>query len=387
MSDSQPTQDSGSPRKPIDPKGTSAPPPPPPGYVPAVYVQQPSGSSSAVRVGLYLLLVALLVSITLNVYLFGPVKAIAKALGGGLDERPYNAQIEPTNDKNRVVVVHIEGMIDGPTAEFTRQAFHRLEEDPPGAVVLRVESGGGYVTPSDQMWHAIMRFKKEHPKVPVIASFGNLAASGGYYVAAPADYIFCERTTITGSIGVMANIPAAGGLMEKLGLEVNVVVADGSPNKDHGNNPFIQWYDDQGNLTEEGKESMDVVKNMLNESYDTFLTVVKEGRTAANKTITAADMEAAATGEVFQGKEALEAKLVDKIGYLDDAIEYARDKAGIKEDDMKVTVLEEPSEGMLSGLFARRRGVDATNLQEGDLQRLADDAMGVRLQYRASRYR
>jgi protease-4 len=286
-----------------------------------------------------------------------------------------------------VVVVHVAGMIDGPTAEFTRQAFHRLEQDPPGAVILRVESGGGYVTPSDQMWHAIKNFKKEHPDVPVVASFGNLAASGGYYIAAPADYIFCERTTITGSIGVMANIPAAGGLMEKLGLEVNVVVADGSPNKDHGNNPFIQWYDDEGKLTEEGEESKEVVKRMLNESYDTFLTVVKEGRTAANKNITEADMEAAANGDVFQGEEALDAKLVDKIGYLEDAIEYARKQANIKEDDLKVTVLEEPSEGMISGLFARRQGVDATNLKEGDLQRLADDATAIRLQYRASRYR
>lgn len=382
MTESHSTGPGGSPRQPIDPTGTSAPPPPPPGYVPAVYVQQPSASRNAMRVVLYLLLVALLVSITLNVYLFGPVKAIAAALSGGIQEQPYNAEFEPTGDTNRIVVVHVEGLIDGPTAEFTRQAFQRLEEDPPAAVILRVDSGGGYVTPSDQMWHAIMQFKARRPDVPVIASFGNLAASGGYYISAPCDYIFCERTTITGSIGVMAQIPAAGGLMEKIGLEVNVIVATGSPVKDHGNNPFIQWYDEEGKLTKEGEESMAVIKNMLDRSYETFQKVVVDGRTAANKNITAEDMKAVATGKVFQGKQALDAKLVDELGYLDDAIDYAIKKKGLKKDDVKISVLAEPTEGMLSGLFARRQGVDLTDLAGGDLQKLADDATAVRLEYR-----
>ena len=383
MPESSSTQSGGEPRQPIDPAGTSAPPPPPPGYVPAVYVQQPSGSRSALRVVLYLMLAALLVSVTLNVYQAGPLRVIAQAIRGGLNERPYNAEVEPTGDDQRVVVVHVEGLIDGPTAEFTRQAFHRLEEDPPAAVILRVDSGGGYVTPSDQMWHAIKQFKARHPDVPVVASFGNLADSGGYYISAPCDYIFCERTTITGSIGVMANMPAAGGLIEKLGVEINVVVADGSPNKDHANNPFISWYDEQGNLTQEGKDAMVVVKNMLNTSYDTFLKVVIDGRTAANKNITAEDMKAVATGKVFQGKEALDAKLVDEIGYLDDAIDYVVKKQGLKKDDLTINVLEEPSGGMLSGLFARRQqGVDFTNVTGQDLQMLANDATQVRLEYR-----
>lgn len=379
-SESNPSSQPGEPRKPIDPTGTSTPPPPPPGYVPAVYVQQPKAGGAG-KIVTYLLMVGLLVSVTLNVYLYGPVKTIASALAGGLQEQPYNPTVEATGDTERVVVVNIAGLIDGPTAAYTRQAFERLKQDPPGAVVLRVESGGGYVTPSDQMWHAITEFKAAHPKVPVIASFGNLAASGGYYISAPCDYIFCERTTMTGSIGVMAQMPGAGGLIEKMGLEMNVIVASESPNKDHGNNPFVKWYDDQGELTQEGQDAMAVVMNMLDRSYATFFEVVKDGRTTANPSITEADMKAAATGAVFVGQEALDVKLVDEIGYLDDAIAFAAKRAKISGTPRVYTYFE-PTEGLLGSLVTGPDGVDLTNVTGDQLRGLMDDATAVRLEYR-----
>ena len=225
MSDSPTPNPSGAPRPPIDPTGTSTPPPPPPGYVPAVYVQQPSGSKSATKVILYLLVVALLTSIMINVYLskYGPVATVLSALtSSGLQEQPYRSEVAPSEVEDRIVVVEINGTIDGPTAAFAEEAFYQLKEDPPAAVVLRVNSGGGGVTASDQIWHAIKDFQAEHPKVPIVSSFGTVAASGGYYIAAPTDYIFCERTGITGSIGVMAQrADAPSGLMEdKLGVEV-----------------------------------------------------------------------------------------------------------------------------------------------------------------------
>ena len=160
-----------------------------------------------------------------------------------MQEQLYNPTYEPVKHSDRVVVVEITGMIDAANAEFARQAFYKLEQDKPAAVVLRVESGGGGVTASDQIWHAIQSFRAAHPDVPFVASFGAVAASGGYYISAPADRIFCERTGITGSIGVLAQVPAAGGVIEKLGLEMNMVIADKSPNKDDANDFFVQWYD------------------------------------------------------------------------------------------------------------------------------------------------
>lgn len=383
MSDDPNTNDStpqpGNPRPPIDPTGTSAPPPPPPGYVPAVYVQ--SGSRSGSKLLTYILFVGLLTSVTLNIYLYGPVSTIARALSGGLQEAAYNPAVEPSEIDDRVVVVKIAGLIDDPMAEYARQAFYKLEQDPPAAVVLRVESGGGGVTASDQIWHSLTRFMDAHPDVPVVASFGIAAASGGYYISAPTDYIFAERTTVTGSIGVYVNIPAAGAMIEKIGVEMNMVIADESPAKDDANNLFIEWYDDEGNLTEAGEDSLEVVKNLVNRSYDTFLTVVQEGRTAANPSITKADMKAASNGAIFIGTEALDAKLVDEIGYLDDAIAYAADQAGIT-DEPNVTVLNKPVPGLLSSVMGERDGVNLANVTGHELRELVEDASAIRLEYR-----
>lgn len=388
MSDSTPPSGTtpgnapGEPRQPIDPTGTSTPPPPPPGYVPAVYVQQPSGSRGLNKIVMYLLFVGLLVSVTANVYLAGPVAAVLKAFSlTGPIEQPYQPSFEPTGDTERIVVVEVAGMIDSTTAEFCRKTFHILEQDPPGAVVLRVESGGGGVTASDQIWHAIKNFRAKHPDVPVVASFGGIAASGGYYISTPADYIFHERTGITGSIGVLAQVPALGGMVEKLGVEMNMIIADDSPEKDDANNLFIEWYDEEGNLTDQGQESYAVLKDLLNNAYDTFVDVVVEGRTAADSSITEDELKAAATGAIFYGEEALDAKLVDEIGFLDDAIAYAAKQANIT-GDLNVSIQRKPVPGLFGGGVSRGGGVDLTDVTGGELRTLFEDATAMRLEYR-----
>ncbi|MEM9108644.1 MAG: S49 family peptidase [Planctomycetota bacterium] len=372
----------GEPRHPIDPTGTSTPPPPPPGYVPAVYVQHPGTGKGIGKILMYLLAVGLLVSITINIYLAGPVAVFMKAFSSTAPpERAFNPVFEPTGDTGRVVVVEIAGTIEGTVADFARQAFYTLEKDPPAAVVLRVESGGGGVTASDQIWHAITRFRTAHPDVPVVASFGAVAASGGYYIAAPSDYIFNERTGITGSIGVLAQVPAAGRMVEKLGVEMNMIIANKSPNKDDANNLFVNWYDDEGNLTEDGSAAVAVLENLVDDAYDTFFTVVEKGRQAADPSITTEDLEKAATGAIFIGEEAKEAKLVDEIGYLDDAIAYAAKQAKLS-GDPAVTIIRQPAPGLFGAMISGGDGVDLTDVTGADLRRLVDDATTVRLEYR-----
>ena len=388
----------GQPRPPIDPTGTSAPPPPPPGYVPAVYVQHPSAKSGATKIIMYVLAVGLLISLVLNVYLSGPLSAIAEALAGGIQEERINPEVEVTGDTNRVVVVEITGTIDAAMAAYASNAFYQLTEDPPGAVVLRVESGGGGVKASDQIWHALTQFRKAHPDVPVITSFGTVAASGGYYVSAPADYIFCERTGITGSIGVLAQLPAAGGMIEKLGLEMNMVIASQSPNKDDANNLFTSWYTkdnqdkSQGHvtvngekrfLTADGAAGRSVLENLVDSAYVTFADVVVKGRTAANSKITKAQLEPAMTGKIFVGKAAVKAKLVDKIGYLDDAITYAAKQAKLDEG-YAIYAISQDEPFSLFSLMGRRsgKGLDLTDITASDLHNLYDDATAVRLEYK-----
>ena len=135
----------------------------------------------------------------------------------------------------------IEGVISEETQSFVREALQSIEmnkEDMPRAIILRVDSPGGYVGPSDRILHDIENFKKKHPSIPIVASFGSVAASGGYYVSAACDYLMAEPTCTTGSIGVILHAFTFGKLMDNLGVEPKVVVADGSPKKDVANNPF-----------------------------------------------------------------------------------------------------------------------------------------------------
>lgn len=385
MADEQTPPTPGAPRPPIDPTGTSTPPPPPPGYVPAVYVQHPSASKGIGKIVMYLLVVGLLTSLMVNVYLskYGPVATMLSALtAGGLQEESYYPQVTPSDIKNRVVVVEISGTIEGSVAEFARQTFYTLEKDPPAAVVLRVESGGGGVTASDQIWQAIKRFRAAHPEVPVVSSFGAVAASGGYYIAAPSDYIFCERTGITGSIGVLAQVPGLGGMVEKLGVEMNMVIATNSPNKDDANNLFIEWYDDEGNLTQEGEDSVAVLKNLVDGAYTTFFEVVETGRQAADPSITTEELRKAATGAIFIGEEAKAAKLVDEIGYLEDAILYAHKQAKLT-GEPKVTVRRQLTPGLLGSLVSGKgEGVNLADVTGDQLRQLVDDATAVKIEYR-----
>lgn len=384
MSDNSPNTP-GSPRQPINPAGTSSAPPPPPGYIPAVYVQQPSASGGASKVLIYILLVLLLVSVTLNVYFRGPLKTLADVLTAtGPQETAYTPELRNPQSDDRVAVVVVAGTIDGPTAEYCRLAFAKLEANPPKAVVLRVESGGGGVTASDQIWHYIKNFRAANPDVPVVASFGGVAASGGYYIAMPCDYIFHERTGITGSIGVLAQVPAFGGLIEMYGVEMNMVIANNSPDKDDANNLFIEWYDEEGNITEQGEEAVAVLGNLVNDAYETFFTVVKDGRMSMDASITEEDMRAVATGKIFIGEEALDAKLVDAMGYLDEAVAYAAQQAGIS-GDPEVTVMREPVPSKLQqflGFEHGEDGVDLSRITGDDLRQLLGESTAVQLEYR-----
>jgi len=373
------------PQPPINPAGTSSAPPPPPGYVPAVYVQQPSASGGMNKILIYILFVLLLVSVTLNVYLRGPIYTIAKVLTEtGPSEKPYAAQVSDELSEDRVAVVVVSGTIDGPTAEYCRLAFDKLTQNPPKAVVLRVESGGGGVTASDQIWHYIKNFRAEHPDIPVVASFGHVAASGGYYIAMPCDYIFHEATGITGSIGVLAQIPALGGFIKQHGIEMNMVIATRSQEKDDANNLFVEWYDEQGELTDAGQEAVTVLTNLVDRSYDTFFGVVKEGRTRMDSSITEEQLREVATGAIFYGEEAKAAGLVDQTGYLDEAIAYAASQAGMS-GDPEVTVMREPVPSQLQqmlGLSQREDGLDLGNITSDDLRELLEETTAVRLEYR-----
>ncbi len=182
------------------------------------------------------------------------------------------------------------------------------------AVVLRINTPGGSVTTSDIISHEIDNFKKKR-NVPVVAELMDVAASGGYYIATSADRIIAHPTTVTGSIGVIAISVSASGLMEKIGI-TNQTIKSG-PMKDIGS-PLKS-------MTEEERK---VLQSIIDGMYERFLDKVSSGRPNMLKR---EELRKVADGRVYTASQAKDLKLVDSIGYLDDAIEWAKQAAGVKE--------------------------------------------------------
>ena len=185
------------------------------------------------------------------------------------------------------------------------------EDDDVKAVVLRVNSPGGSAYASEQIWHAMMNLKA---KKPVVVSMGGYAASGGYYISCPANYIIAEPTTITGSIGIFGMFPDFSGLLtEKLGIKFDEVKTNKHAAFGTMSRPF-------------NAEEMALLEQYIDRGYQLFRKRVADGRKQSVEAI-----EKIAQGRVWLANDALKNKLVDEIGSLDKAIEKAAKLAKLSE--------------------------------------------------------
>lgn len=178
------------------------------------------------------------------------------------------------------------------------------------AVILEIDSPGGAAGESDAMYKLITDFK-ERTKLPVIAVCENLAASGGYYVACAADQIFASPMSITGSIGVIMHHIIIKGLLEDI-LKVEVVTIKSGEYKDIIS-PFRQMKE----------EERQYLQDLINRSYSRFKEVVSTARK-----MELSQVNTVADGKIYVGEQALKAGLVDKIGYLDDAVDAIKELTG-----------------------------------------------------------
>ncbi len=341
---------------------------------------QANKQSGLMKILKRVLIGATVLSLLANFYMAG---IIALFLGVGGPEKTLDGT-RPADFTNpqRIVVVDIKGGIDDAQAAYLSKTLNHLDAYPPAALVLHIDSPGGGVSASDQMHHALMEFKKHHADVKMIASFGGVAASGGYYIAMPCDSIVCEPTGITGSIGVIAQIPALGGLAKKFGVEMNTVIADGSPHKADANDLFVSWYDDKGEITPAGKAAKEVLGNLLNSAYARFHAVVEAGR--LKNGATKEEIAAFSNGKIYTADEALKLKVVDEVGYLDSAIERAR-KAAKLGADAPVSLIRHEKSGILSritGASHTADGIDMTDIQPGQMRDMLNALGGVKLEYR-----
>ena len=185
------------------------------------------------------------------------------------------------------------------------------EDDDVKAVVLRVNSPGGSAYASEQIWHAMTSLKA---KKPVVVSMGGYAASGGYYISCPANYIIAEPTTITGSIGIFGMFPDFSGLLtEKLGIKFDEVKTNKHAAFGTMSRPF-------------NAEEMALLEQYIDRGYQLFRKRVADGRKQSVEAI-----EKIAQGRVWLANDALKNKLVDEIGSLDKAIEKAAKLAKLSE--------------------------------------------------------
>ncbi len=228
---------------------------------------------------------------------------------------------EKYEGKNKVAVIYANGQIvdyvdDSNDEVIVPSAFLKTlkeveKDDNIKAVVIRVNSPGGSASASEKIWQAIKKLKS---KKPVVVSFGEVAASGGYYISCGADYIFTDKNTITGSIGVFGILPNLQKLMEKdLGLYTDTVKTN--------------TYADMMNILRPVQPREEaVIMYRIEKVYDTFLSRVSEGRKLDKKYI-----DEIGQGRVWSGTDAVKLKLADEVGTLEDAIAYAAEKANIKE--------------------------------------------------------
>jgi protease-4 len=257
----------------------------------------------------------------------------------------YNKEL-----KDRIAVVFAKGPIlygEGTQSIIAQGVFvetleELAEDDWVKAVVLRIDSPGGSALTSELLWQTINKVKQQKP---VLVSMGNVAASGGYYIAAGADQIFADPLSITGSIGVFASLPNASGLLENMGIHVETVET----------HPDALGY----SIFQPLSKAFEIqTKKSIQITYETFKRRVAQGRNL-NETV----VENIAQGRVWTGKQALEIGLVDSLGGLEETIAAAAKLAGLEEyNRMEYPKFEENLSTLLPGMSLSMEGNRFWNL-------------------------
>jgi protease IV len=228
----------------------------------------------------------------------------------------------PTGDHVAVVSVHGPIVMREPgglfpadvaSAERIVEELERIREnDNVQALLLDIDSPGGAVLPTEQIYAELLRIQADD--IPIVAHFGTTAASGAYYIAAPADVIVSNPSTITGSIGVITQVPNLEELFEKLGIEMQIIVTG----------EFKDMMQPSRPLTEEERQ---IIAEIQRETYEEFVSAIVTGRDLSE-----AEVRELADGRIYSGRQALDNGLVDRMGDYRAAIQVAGELSGLGDD-------------------------------------------------------
>jgi protease-4 len=257
---------------------------------------------------------------------------------------------QPPSESNQIALIRIEGVIldaDEPVEQL--RTFS--ENDAIRAILIRIDSPGGAVVPSQEIYDEVRKIRNEG-RQKVVVSMGSVAASGGYYIASASDRIIANPGTLTGSIGVILEMPNFEGLMKKIGVESTVIKS--GAHKDLIS-PFRKL----------GDQERTILQRVMDDVHDQSIQAVADGRGLEKATVAAI-----ADGQVFTGRQAKENGLVDDIGTFEDAIKVTGELAGI----VGRPVVVEPKRQ-----FSLREWI--TTIFRGRIGALADPIPAIRLNY------
>ena len=208
---------------------------------------------------------------------------------------------------SRIALVRIEGPILD-SRDIVEEIKEHTKDHSIKAIILRIDSPGGAVAPSQEIYEEV---KKAAAAKKVVVSMGSIAASGGYYIAAPADMIIANPGTLTGSIGVIMEIPNIEGLMSKIGVTTEVIKSG-------------KHKDMASVFRKMGPEERELLQGVMDNVHEQFIKAV-----AAGRKLKVEDVRAIADGRVFSGEQAKTQKLVDELGTLEDTVRKTAELAGI----------------------------------------------------------
>ncbi len=251
--------------------------------------------------------------------------------------------------QKQIARIEINGAIAGATRKRVLEALKTVEERRFPALLLRIDSPGGTVGDSQEIYEALKRLQS---KTKIVASFGNISASGGVYIGMGAEHIVANPGTITGSIGVILRGNNLERLLEKVGVSFKVVKS--GPYKD------ILAFDRE--ITEPEKT---ILQELIDISYQQFVQTVAEARKLATETV-----QSFADGRVFTGQQALALGLVDRLGTEEDARRWAAELVGLDPDKTRCFTLEE-RKPLLNRLLSR----EASTLSQ--LTQIPGATMGI----------
>jgi protease IV len=342
------------------PENTQPPPnpePPPIVHRPPVIAAAPARPASrgtGWKIFAAVLFVLLIISMLLNFQ-----HVVSSLLGGkgvGYRAATYGPRLDEVTVResastNKIVVLPVDGIITGEpidgsgfsmVAVVKEELKRAREDDQVRAVILKVDSPGGEVLASDEIANAIKEFQAKSGK-PVIVSMGSLAASGGYYISAPCEYIVANELTITGSIGVIMHGLNYRGLLDKIGVRPEVFKSG----------KFKDMMSPTKSEDEISPEERQMIQNLIDETFGKFKSVVADGRAAAFQSNKGqgkpldANWQNFADGRILSGKEAYHLGFVDDLGDFDVAVDRAHHLAGIN----KAELIEYQEVVDLSNLF------------------------------------